>query len=62
MKKDLNDCDKILDDIETVSSARECTGLIARGPVDDEEYESYMNLMKFSADNIKNKKAYTGDL
>lgn len=56
MKKDLNDSDKILDDIETVSSARECTGLIARGPIDDDEYENYMNLMKFSPNNIKIKK------
>lgn len=56
MKKDLDIRDKILDDIETVSSARECTGLVARGPVDDEEYENYMNIMKFSPNNIKIKK------
>lgn len=55
MKKDLKLSDEFLDDIETVSSARECTGLVARGPVDEDEYENYMNLMKFSPDNIKNK-------
>ncbi len=51
-----NDLDKMIELSETVASARECTGLMARGPVNDYEYENYMSLMKFSPEDIKTKK------
>ena len=43
-----NDLDKMADLAETVSSAKECTGLVARAPQNEDEYENYMSLMKFS--------------
>ena len=48
-----NDLDKMAELAETVSSVHECTGLMARGPVNDYEYENYMSLMKFSPKDIK---------
>lgn len=50
-----NKIDKMIEDIENISSARECTGLVPRGPVNDFEYENYMKLMKFSPKDIENK-------
>lgn len=55
-KQYINDIDKMIEEVENIASARECTGLVARGPINDEEYYNLMNLMKFSPDSIKNEK------
>lgn len=48
--------DKVAKTTEDITSMKECTGLVARGPADDSEYKNLMDIQKFDADNIKVRK------
>lgn len=48
--------DKVAKTTEDITSMKECTGLIPRGPEDDSEYKNLMDIQKFDADNIKARK------